>query len=89
MSASGHLIDTGFSPSKYDNMSDLILIFEGTDSESQILKHQLEAVGIQSLLKSEIKSAAIAGFGSFGSSKVYISPNDEEKASEVVKTFQA
>ena len=69
-------------------MGDLVLIFEGSSTESQILKHQLDAVGIQCLLKSEAKSAAIAGFGSFGLYQVYVGPNDHEKAAEVVKTFQ-
>ncbi|MCE7995604.1 MAG: hypothetical protein HEP71_26735 [Roseivirga sp.] len=70
-------------------MSDLILIFQGTDTESQILKHQLQAKGIESLIKSEANSAAIAGFGAFGLSKVYISSGDQELATEVAKTFQA
>lgn len=70
-------------------MSDLVLIFEGSNTESQILKHQLDTAGIQSLIKSEAKSAAIAGFGSFGSSQVYVGPGDHEKAAEIVKTFQS
>lgn len=83
------MVDTDFSPFKRITMSDLILIFEGTDSESQILKHQLEAAGIPSMSKSEANSAAIAGFGSFASSKVYVSSDNHGKASEIVKTFQA
>ena len=70
-------------------MNDLLLIFEGSNTESEILKHQLEAVGIQSLLKSEVNSANIAGFGSFGSSKVYVSPDNREEASQIAKSFQS
>ncbi len=70
-------------------MDNLILIYSGSDSEAGILKHQLDAAGIPSMLKSEVNAGHIAGFGAFGSCKVYINPDDQEQASEIVETFQA
>lgn len=69
-------------------MSELVLIFEGTDTEAGILKNLLEGANIPSLLKSAVNSAAIAGFGSVGSCAVYISPGDTDKAAEIVNQFK-
>lgn len=70
-------------------MSELVLIFEGTDIEAGILKNLLEGADIQSLLKSETKSAAIAGFGSIGSCALYISQGDSDIATKIVQEFKS
>lgn len=70
-------------------MSELLLIFEGTNIEAEILKNQLEAADIQALLKSETNSAAIAGFGSIGSCAVYITRGNSDKATAIVEEFKS
>jgi len=70
-------------------MSELVLIFKGSDFESQILKSQLEDAGVKALLKSQTNSAAIAGFGSIAASSVYINQGDSENAAQVIEAFKA
>ncbi|OEK04953.1 DUF2007 domain-containing protein [Roseivirga misakiensis] len=69
-------------------MSELKLIYEGTDIESQILKSQLAEAGINSLLRSEANDGRIAGFGTFGSSRLFISEIDTKNAMEIVALFK-
>lgn len=70
-------------------MSELVLLFEGTDIEAGILKNQLETVNIGAMLKSETKAAASAGFGSVGSScAVYVLQGEKDKAVEILEDFK-
>ncbi|MFY0592328.1 putative signal transducing protein [Roseivirga sp.] len=69
-------------------MSDLKLIYEGTDFESQILKAQLEDVGIKALLRSEANDGNIAGFGTAGSCRLFINELDLEPAQTVIEVFK-
>lgn len=68
-------------------MKDLLLIFEGSDTEVQILKHKLQDAEIPAFLKNESKSASIAGFGSLGSCRVFVNPTDAESAKAIVQNL--
>ncbi len=70
-------------------MKDLSLAYTGSDFESDIIKSQLESVGILSLLKSENQAAATAGFGGTGFCRVYVNPEDLAAAGQIVKAFEA
>ncbi len=70
-------------------MKDLSLVYTGSDFESDIIKSQLESVGIPSLLKSENQAAASAGFGASGFCRVYVNPEDLTAAEKIVKEFEA
>lgn len=67
-------------------MDALTLIFEGTDFESKILKARLADVGIQSHIKSETAAALASGFGSTDRSKLFVTAEDVETATDIIKS---
>ena len=66
------------------------MVFEGSNTEAQILKHKLQDVDILALLKNDARGAATAGFGSVsvGSSKVFVNPEDAEKAKVIAEKIK-
>lgn len=70
-------------------MSELILIFEGSDLESSILRSQLEEEKIGVIVKSDANAGRIAGFGAVGATGVYVMQDSLAKASEIVTAFKA
>ncbi len=68
-----------------------VMIFAGTAWEAGIVKSLLENAEIEAFLKDEIMGTLNPWWiapGGAGSVKVFISADDFEKASQVVKDFQ-
>ncbi len=70
-------------------MSELTLVFEGSNIQSDILKGLLEDANIGVFIKNNSESARTAGFGHFGSTEVYIRQADLEGAREIVQEFKS
>lgn len=69
-------------------MDGLTLIFEGTDFETKILKGRLEDIGIQSLIKSETSAALVSGFGSTDRSKLFVTAEDVDTATDIINSVK-
>jgi hypothetical protein len=69
-------------------MEDFISIYEGSNIQADILRNQLEDLGINVLLKSDSDAGLSAGFGSLDTCTVLISKSDLEKAEETINNFK-
>ena len=67
----------------------LMKIFSGSEILAQSLKTKIEAIGIKTMMKDNIQSARLAGFGNSGSAvELFIEEVDFGKASPVIQEFR-
>jgi hypothetical protein len=67
----------------------LMKVFSGTEILAIALKNNIEAAGVQVILKNNIQSARLAGFGSYGQAvELFIQETDFAKANPVIEEFR-
>ncbi|HLF51952.1 MAG TPA: DUF2007 domain-containing protein [Flavobacterium sp.] len=64
-------------------------IFSGSEILAQALQQKIEAIGVETVLKNNIQSARLAGFGTSGQAvEVFIQETDFSKANPVIEEFR-
>ena len=64
-------------------------VFSGSEILALALKEKIEAAGVDTVMKDNIQSARLAGFGSSGSAvEVFIQETDFAKATPVIEEFR-
>jgi hypothetical protein len=67
----------------------LMKVFSGSEILALALKEKIEAVGVDTVVKDNIQSARLAGFGSMGSAvELFIQETDFAKANPVIEEFR-
>jgi len=67
----------------------LMKVFSGSEILAQALKERIEAIGVQTVLKNNIQSARLAGFGNTDLAvEVFIQETDFAKANLVIEEFR-
>ncbi len=67
----------------------LMKVFSGSEVLALALKEKIEAIGVDVLMKDNIQSARLAGFGSMGSAvELFIQETDLAKANPVIEEFR-
>ncbi len=67
----------------------LMKIFSGSEILAQVLQQKIEAIGINTILKNNIQSARLAGFGNTNLAvEVFIQEVDFGKANPVIEEFR-
>jgi hypothetical protein len=67
----------------------LMKVFSGSEILAMALKEKIEAKGVATVMKDNIQSARLAGFGSSGSAvEVFIQETDFAKANPVIEEFR-
>ena len=67
----------------------LMKVFSGSEILALALKEKIEAVGVETVVKDNIQSARLAGFGSMGSAvELFIQETDFAKANPVIEEFR-
>ena len=65
-------------------------VFSGSNILAQAFKLKLEEIGIETIVKNNIQSAKVAGFGSAGQAvEIFIEEKLYEKAHKVIEDFKA
>ncbi|QEE51434.1 DUF2007 domain-containing protein [Flavobacterium alkalisoli] len=66
----------------------LVKIYSGSEIEATPIKLTLEEAGINPVVKDNIQSATVAGFGSFGQAmELYVEEHEVEVAAKIVAGF--
>lgn len=64
---------------------ELIKFFSGTEVESMAIVHALKERNIDYVIKNQVESARLGGFGNLDASvEIYINPEDVEKAQGIL-----
>ncbi|MDV6169838.1 DUF2007 domain-containing protein [Flavobacterium sp. DG1-102-2] len=67
----------------------LVKVFSGSEILAQSLKVRIEAAGVNVIVKNNIQSSNMAGFGSLGQAvEVFIEDKDKEKAAQAIEDFK-
>jgi hypothetical protein len=67
----------------------LMKVFSGSEILAIALKEKIEAIGVETVMKDNIQSARLAGFGSSGSAvELFIQETDFSKANPVIEEFR-
>jgi len=67
----------------------LMKIFSGSEILAQALQERIEAIGVGTLVKNNIQSARLGGFGSTDLAvEVFIQETDFSKANPVIEAFR-
>ena len=67
----------------------LMKVFSGSEILALALQEKIEAVGVDTVLKNNIQSARIAGFGETGQAvELFIQETDFSKANPVIEEFR-
>jgi len=67
----------------------LMKVFSGSEILALALQEKIEAVGVETVLKNNIQSARLAGFGTSGQAvEVFIQETDFSKANPVIEEFR-
>ncbi|MFL9830761.1 putative signal transducing protein [Flavobacterium sp. ARAG 55.4] len=67
----------------------LMKVFSGSEILALALKEKIEAIGVDVLLKDNIQSARLAGFGSLSAAvELFIQETDFAKANPVIEEFR-
>lgn len=67
----------------------LVKVFSGSEILAQSLKVRIEAAGVDVIVKNNIQSSNMAGFGSLGQAvEVFIDERDKDKAAQVIEDFK-
>ena len=67
----------------------LMKVFSGSEILAMALKEKIEAIGVDTVLKNNIQSARLAGFGIMGQAvELFIQETDFSKANPVIEEFR-
>ena len=67
----------------------LMKVFSGSEILAMALKEKIEAIGVDTVLKNNIQSARLAGFGPMGQAvELFIQETDFSKANPVIEEFR-
>ncbi|HRL70588.1 MAG TPA: DUF2007 domain-containing protein [Flavobacterium sp.] len=67
----------------------LMKVFSGSEILAMALKEKIEAIGVDTVLKNNIQSARLAGFGTMGQAvELFIQETDFSKANPVIEEFR-
>lgn len=67
----------------------LMKVFSGSEILAMALKEKIEEIGVETLLKNNIQSARLAGFGTMGQAvELFIQETDFSKANPVIEEFR-
>ena len=67
----------------------LMKVFSGSEILAMALKEKIEAIGVETLLKSNIQSARLAGFGSTGQAvELFVQEIEFAKVNPVIEEFR-
>lgn len=67
----------------------LMKVFSGSEILALALKEKIEAIGIDVLMKDNIQSARLAGFGSSGSAvELFVQETEFNKVNPVIEEFR-
>ena len=67
----------------------LMKVFSGSEILAMALKEKIEAIGVDTVLKNNIQSARLAGFGTMGQAvELIIQETDFSKANPVIEEFR-
>jgi hypothetical protein len=67
----------------------LVKVFSGSEILAQAFQAQMEAIGVQIVIKNNIQSSAMSGFGSLGQAvEISIDENDMGKAAQIIEDFK-
>jgi len=67
----------------------LMKVFSGSEILALALQEKIEAVGVDTVVKNNIQSAKVAGFGSLGQAvELFIQETDFAKANPVIEEFR-
>ena len=67
----------------------LMEVFSGSEILAMALKEKIEAIGVDTVLKNNIQSARLAGFGTMGQAvELFIQETDFSKANPVIEEFR-
>lgn len=67
----------------------LMKVFSGSEILARALQAKIEEAGVETLLKNNIQSARLAGFGDFGQAvELFIQETDFAKANPVIEEFR-
>ena len=67
----------------------LMKVFSGSEILAMALKEKIEAIGVDTVLKNNIQSARLAGFGTMGQAvELFIQDTDFSKANPVNEEFR-
>lgn len=67
----------------------LMKVFSGSEILAQALQQKIESVGVKTIIKNNIQSARLSGFGELGQAvEVFIQETDFAKANPVIEEFR-
>ena len=67
----------------------LMKVCSGSEILAMALKEKIEAIGVDTVLKNNIQSARLAGFGTMGQAvELFIQETDFSKANPVIEEFR-
>ena len=67
----------------------IMKVFSGSEILAMALKEKIEAIGVDTVLKNNIQSARLAGFGTMGQAvELFIQETDFSKANPVIEEFR-
>ena len=67
----------------------LMKVFSGSEILAMALKEKIEAIGVETLLKNNIQSARLAGFGSTGQAvELFVQETEFAKVNPVIEEFR-
>ena len=67
----------------------LMKVFSGSEILAMALKEKIEAIGVDTVLRNNIQSARLAGFGTMGQAvELFIQETDFSKANPVIEEFR-
>jgi hypothetical protein len=67
----------------------LMKVFSGSEVLALALQQKIEAVGIDTVLKNNVQSATLSGFGTSGQAvELFIQETDFSKANPVIEEFR-
>ena len=67
----------------------LMKIFSGSEILAQALKEKIDAIGVETILKNNIQSARLAGFGNSDLAvEVFIQETDFSKVNPIIEEFR-
>ncbi|MBC5864443.1 DUF2007 domain-containing protein [Flavobacterium sp. F-328] len=67
----------------------LMKVFSGSEILALALKEKIEAIGVETLLKNNIQSARLAGFGTTGQAvELFVQETEFAKVNPVIEEFR-
>ncbi|WP_338645880.1 DUF2007 domain-containing protein [Flavobacterium sp. KS-LB2] len=67
----------------------LMKVFSGSEILAMALKEKIEAIGVETLLKNNIQSARLAGFGTTGQAvELFVQETEFAKVNPVIEEFR-